>query len=185
MAISLVRSARPEILLPFMSTTIRSSACIIPFAHARGGGQNPLRVHPDGDIAIVGCHPAFLEYQPADLADVLAILALRFHHCGIFDCSKDVVAARDLAGIPPKRLHTRQRAPHDEIAALVWRNLARKTSPAKIAPPGRWRCSNRFPTPLEAVSSSGDGSTTTGRGTGESPAPVRSARPGYRARRRR
>ena len=30
MAISLVRSARPEILLPFMSTMIRSSGCIMP-----------------------------------------------------------------------------------------------------------------------------------------------------------
>src|SRR5271165_6891926 len=30
MAISLVRSARPEILLPFMSTMMRSSTCIIP-----------------------------------------------------------------------------------------------------------------------------------------------------------
>src|SRR5580692_3404506 len=30
MAISLVRSARPEILLPFMSTMMRSSTCIMP-----------------------------------------------------------------------------------------------------------------------------------------------------------
>ena len=53
-----------------------------PFANARRGRQNPFGVHADGDIAVVGSHPAFLEHQLADADDILAMFALRLHHEG-------------------------------------------------------------------------------------------------------
>ena len=66
-----------------------------PLAHARRRGQNALGVQTDRDVAVVGRNPAFLKDQAADLADVLAVFALRFHHAGSFDCSRPHRASRE------------------------------------------------------------------------------------------
>ncbi len=57
-------------------------------ANARGGGQNALRVQADGDVAVVRGDPSFFKNQTANLDDVFAVFALRFHHCGTSDCSR-------------------------------------------------------------------------------------------------
>src|ERR1039458_10582207 len=57
-------------------------------AHPGRRGQNPFRVQPDGDIAIVGGDPSLLKNQTADLADIVSILALCFHHYENSDCTR-------------------------------------------------------------------------------------------------
>src|SRR5689334_24216356 len=59
-----------------------------PLAHTGRSGENALGIEADGNVAVVSCYPTFLKDQTTDLADVLAIFALRFHHAGSFDCSR-------------------------------------------------------------------------------------------------
>jgi hypothetical protein len=47
-----------------------------------------LRVQTDGYIAVIGCHPAFLVNQSADLDNVLPVLSFRLRHGGIHNCIK-------------------------------------------------------------------------------------------------
>ena len=49
-------------------------------AYARGRRQNPFFVQTNGDVAVVGRDPAFVEHQPSDLDDVVAKLWLGFLH---------------------------------------------------------------------------------------------------------
>jgi len=85
----------PGDFIPFMSTMMRSSTCIIPLDTPVGVAK--IRSESMRMVilpSLAATHP-FLEYQAANLHDVFAILALRFHHCGTFDCSKDAMVARD------------------------------------------------------------------------------------------
>ena len=82
MAISLVRSARPGDLVALHVHDDQVVGMHHAFAHARGRGQDALGIQADADVAVVGGHPALLEDQAADLANVLAVLALRLHHAG-------------------------------------------------------------------------------------------------------
>ena len=49
-------------------------------ADAGGRTQHPVLIQADGDVAVVGGHPALLPDEAPDLDDILPQIALRFDH---------------------------------------------------------------------------------------------------------
>ena len=89
MAISLVRSRAAGNLVALHIHDDQVVDVHHAFAHTCGRGQYALGIQADGDIAVVGRHPALLEYQLADVDDLLSVFTLRLH--GNIDCSREHV----------------------------------------------------------------------------------------------